>query len=265
MYTLCLDVGNTQVYAGLFREDGSIVLRFRQYSGKGISADEYGVFLKSALRENGFDPAEVNSIALCSVVPDRIYSIRRACGKYFDIDPLILQAGVKTGLQICYRNPLEVGADRIANAVAASVRYPGRDCIIVDLGTATTLEVVTADRRYLGGAIAPGLRLGMEVLETSTAKLPAVEILSARTACGRSTVESIQAGLYFGHLGMMKELIRRIEDEVFTEGANDAAGKKALVIGTGGFAHLFADAAVFDVIEPDFVLEGLFETLRRNE
>ncbi|AFG38852.1 type III pantothenate kinase [Spirochaeta africana] len=271
---LCLDVGNSQVYAGLFDEAGTIALRFRQYSGKGVSADEYGVFLKSALRENGFDPQHITSIVMCSVVPDRVYSIRRACAKYFAIEPLLLQAGVRTGLQVGYRNPLEVGADRIANAVGAAELYPGRNCIIADLGTATTLEALTGDRRYLGGSIAPGLRLSMEVLEQNTAKLPAVEILSAEAACGRSTVESIQSGLYFGHLGMMRELVTRIREECFdserssavsqlSEGAAEAG--EPLVIGTGGFAHLFADAGIFDVIEPDLVLFGLYVTLRRNQ
>lgn len=267
--TLCLDVGNSQVYAGLFDGAGNIALRFRQYSGKGISADEYGVFLKAALRENGFEPDYVQRIALCSVVPDRVYSIRRACSKYFGIDPLILQAGVRTGLQIGYSNPLEVGADRIANAVGAAELYPNRNCIIADLGTATTMEALTADRRYLGGAIAPGLRLSMEVLEQNTAKLPAVEILSAKAACGRSTVESIQSGLYFGHLGMMRELVTRIRKECFTgnEIDRDPGMEKhnPLIIGTGGFAHLFTDAGLFDVIEPDLVLVGLYVTLRRND
>lgn len=257
--TLCLDVGNSQVYAGLFDSAGELALRFRQFSGKGISADEYGVFLKAALRENGYEPDLIQRIAMCSVVPDRVYSIRRACSKYFGIEPLILQAGVKTGLQIQYRNPLEVGADRIANAVGAAELYPDRDCIIADLGTATTLEALTADRRYLGGAIAPGLRLSMQVLEQNTAKLPAVEILSAESACGRSTVESIQSGLYFGHLGMMRELISRIRQESFP------AAAAPIIIGTGGFAHLFSDAGIFDAVEPDLVLTGLYVTLRRNQ
>ena len=257
--TLCLDVGNSQVYAGLFNADGDIALRFRQYSGKGVSADEYGVFLKATLRENGFNPDAVQRIAVCSVVPDRIYSIRRACSKYFGIEPLLLQAGVKTGLKIGYRNPLEVGADRIANAVAAVERYPRQNCIIVDLGTATTLEAVAADKSYLGGAIAPGLRLSMEVLEQNTARLPAVEIALPEHACGRSTVESIQSGLYYGHLGLMRELISRIQQEAFPD-----ADHPPLVIGTGGFAHLFGSAGIFDHIEPDLVLEGLFVTLRRN-
>ncbi|THB64900.1 MAG: type III pantothenate kinase [Spirochaetaceae bacterium] len=258
--TLCLDVGNTQIYAGLFDSQGQIALRFRQSSGKSISADEYGVSLKATLRENGFDPERVTRMAMCSVVPDRVYMIRRACQKYFGIDPLVLQAGVKTGLKIEYHNPLEVGSDRIANAVGAAERYPGRNCIIVDLGTATTLEVVTADKRYLGGAIAPGLRLSMEVLEQNTARLPAVEIAAINHACGRSTVESIQSGLYFGHIGMMRELITRIRKERFA-----TTEDPVLVIGTGGFAHMFSEAGLFDAIEPDLVLEGLFLTLRRND
>ena len=142
--TLCLDVGNSNILAGLYEADGAPGLRFRKTSTGGASADEYGIFLKSALRENGVDPALISRIGICSVVPDSVYSIRRACQKYFGIEPFLLKAGVKTGLSIAYRNPAEVGADRIANAIAASRLYPGKDCIVADFGTATTFDVLTA-------------------------------------------------------------------------------------------------------------------------
>lgn len=253
---LALDVGNSQIYGGVFDND-IMKMSFRRNSKSGSSSDEVGVFLRAVLRENGIDPASIHQIALCSVVPDVIYSLRGACKKYFGIDPFILQAGVKTGLKIKYRNPLEVGADRIANAIAANQMFPQKNLIVVDLGTATTFCAITKDRDYLGGTIVAGLRLSMESLESKTAKLPSVEIVSTSEVLGRSTVDSIQSGLYFGHLGIMREINTRIQNECF-------AGEKAYVIGTGGFAHLFEKEKIFDSIIPDLVLKGMLISLQLN-
>lgn len=253
---LCLDVGNTQIYAGLFDKD-KMLTSFRKNSKSGASSDETGIFLRAAIRENGFDPMKVRQIAICSVVPEVIYSLRGACMKYFNINPFILQAGVKTGLKVKYRNPLEVGADRIANSIAATHIYPGRNLILVDLGTATTFCAVTKDKDYMGGSIIAGLRLGMEALESKTAKLPSVEITAMHEALGRSTVESIQSGLYYSHLGAMKELSERLTKECFE-------GEKPLVIGTGGFAYLFEKEKIFDEIVPDLVLKGMLIALQYN-
>jgi type III pantothenate kinase len=209
------------------------------------------------LRENSLDPTSISQIALCSVVPDVVYSLRGACKKYFNLNPFILQAGVKTGLKVKYRNPLEVGADRIANSIAATQMYPGQNLIIVDLGTATTFCAVSKEKDYLGGSIMAGLRLCMETLETNTARLPSVEILAPEEACGRSTVESIQSGLYFGHIGMIKEICSRIEKECFN-------GEPATVIGTGGFANHFEREKIFKVVVPDLVLKGLLYSLKMN-
>lgn len=253
---LALDVGNSQIYGGVFVDD-KMKLGFRRNSKQGSSSDEIGIFLRTVLRENGIDPDSIRKIALCSVVPDVVYSLRGACRKYFNMEPFILQAGVKTGLKIKYRNPLEVGADRISNAIAGAHLYPDRPLIIVDLGTATTFDAVSADKEYLGGAIIPGLRLGMESLESKTAKLPSVEIVAATEALGRSTVESIQSGLYFGHIGQIKEISRRISDECFGD-------RKAMIVGTGGFAHLFEKEGIFEVTLPDLVLKGLLLALNMN-
>lgn len=253
---LCLDVGNTQIYAGLFDKD-KMVLSFRKNSKSGASSDETGLFLRTAIRENGFDPTKVTKIAICSVVPDVIYSLRGACMKYFNINPFILQAGVKTGLKIKYHNPVEVGADRIANSIAATHLYPQRDLILVDLGTATTFCVVTKNKDYCGGSIIAGLRLCMEALESKTAKLPSVEIVAMHEAVGRTTVESLQSGLYYGHLGAIRELVQRITRESFH-------GERPLVIGTGGFAHLFEKEKIFDEIVPDLVLKGMLIALQFN-
>lgn len=253
---LSLDVGNTQIYGGVF-EDEKMLVSFRKNSKSGSSSDEVGIFLRTVIKENGLDPKKIKKIVLCSVVPEVIYSLKGACQKYFGINPFILQAGVKTGLKIKYRNPLEVGADRIANAVAATQMYPQKNLIIVDLGTATTFCAINKDRDYLGGSIIAGLKLSMESLEAKTAKLPSVEIVSKTEVLGLSTVESLQSGLYYGHLGAMREIIMKMTDECFK-------GEKPFVIGTGGFSSLFEKEKIFDLIAPDLVLKGNLIALEKN-
>jgi len=253
---LCLDVGNSQIYCGVYDED-DLVLQFRRTSSTRSSSDELGVFMRAALRENGVHPESITRIAVCSVVPDMIYSLRSCCQKYFHMEPLVMRPGIKTGLKISYKDPKEVGADRIADAVGAIKLYPDRNIIVVDFGTATTVCAVSKDREFLGGNIVPGVRLAMDALEEKTAQLPSVEIVPVRSAVGRSTVESIQNGLYWSNVGMVKELVTRITAEVF-------ADEPPLVIGTGGFAHLFDGENLFDAVVPDLILEGLREAVRLN-
>lgn len=253
---LTLDVGNSQIYGAVFEGD-QIRLQFRKSSKGGSSSDEYGLFLRSVLRENGIDPERVRQIAACSVVPDVVHSLRGACAKYFDVSPFMLQAGAKTGLKIRYRNPLEVGADRIANAIGAMHLFPGQNLIIADLGTATTLCAITAEKDYLGGVILPGLRISMEALESQTAKLPTVEILAPEEVVGRSTVESIQSGLYHGSLYALRGLFGEIRDRHFPEQA-------VRVIGTGGFSRLFEKEKLFDPLVPELVHLGLRRALQMN-
>lgn len=245
---LCIDVGNSHIYGGVF--DGEeIKLRFRHTSQVSTS-DELGIFLKSVLRENGCSPEAISKIGICSVVPQIDYSLRAACLKYFSIDPFLLQAGVKTGLNIKYRNPVEVGADRIANAIAATYSHPNQNVIVIDFGTATTFCAINAQKAYLGGAILPGVRLSVDALSKNTAKLPAVEIIKTDNAVGRSTIESIQSGVYHGALGACRELIHRMKREAF--GTN-----KSLVLATGGFASLFDKQDLYDHLVPDLVLQGI--------
>lgn len=253
---LTIDVGNTQILGGLFNGK-KIDLQFRRITSAGTSSDELGLFLRSVIRENGFDPDSVTDIACCSVVPAMNHSLGSACLKYFKKEALFVQAGTKTGLKIKYNNPKDVGADRIANAIGGIERYPDRDLIIVDLGTATTVDAITIDREYLGGAIAPGLAMSMNALETGTAKLPSVEIAKPERSCGNSTIEAIQSGVFYGHIGLMRELTRRFETESF-------GGRKPVVIGTGGFARLFESSGLFDEIIPDLVLQGLRTALELN-
>lgn len=253
---LTLDVGNSQIFGGVFH-NRELTIRFRKPSRPTTSSDELGLFLRGVLRENGSDPSRVEQIAFCSVVPEIVYSLRSCCRKYFGLDPFVLQAGVKTGLKIRYRNPLEVGPDRIANAIAATNLYPDRNLIIIDFGTATTIDVVRAGHDYLGGIILPGLRISMEALEKNTARLPTVEIVSPVELVGRSTVEGIQSGLYFGNRAAVRGLTREIRDQAL-------GGEPAVVIGTGGFSRLFEPEKMFDVLVPDLVLVGLERALSLN-
>jgi type III pantothenate kinase len=245
---LCLDIGNSQVHGGVF--DSGLRCQFRKTTHPLGSSDEFGVFFTAVLRENGIDPRAVQRVAICSVVPPALYPIRSACLKYFRTEPFVLQAGVKTGLKVRYRNPHEVGADRIAGAIAATQRHPKSNLIVVDCGTATTFDVVTAEGDYLGGAILPGVGISVETLAGRTAKLPTVEIARPAVALGRSTIESIQAGIFHGHVGAVRQLVTELSREAF-------AGVRPRVVGTGGFARLLEAEKLFDEIVPELVLLGL--------
>ena len=253
---LALDVGNSQIYCGVF--DGpELITQFRHASTARTSSDEIGVFLRGALRENAVDPENIKVIGISSVVPELNYSLRACCQKYFKLEPMIMRPGIKTGLRIAYKDPKEVGSDRIADAIGAIKLFPDRNLIVVDFGTATTVCAVTKDATFLGGNIMPGVRLAMETLEQKTAKLPSVEIKPVRSAIGKTTVESIQSGLYWSNVGMVRELSQRISEEVF-------ADDPPLLIATGGFAHLFHRESLFDEVVPDLILTGLLEALRLN-
>lgn len=246
---LCVDVGNTQIFAGVY--DGEeLKATFRRTSNIRSSSDEFGLFFRGMLRENGIDPARVEMAAMCAVVPDIVHSLRNCFRKYFKLEPLVLAPGVKTGLKIRYRNPLEVGADKIANAMGALHRYPGRNLVIVDFGTATTLCAVSKEREYLGGIITPGIHTSMEMLETKTARLPAVEIVRPAEVLGRSTVESIQAGLYYGTAATVRFLAETVTSQYFAQ-------ERPLVVSTGGFGTLFRDEGLFDATVPELPLLGL--------
>lgn len=253
---LCIDVGNSHIYGGVFSGE-DICLRFRHTSAASTS-DELGIFLKAVLRENRCDPDNITAIAICSVVPQLDYSLRAACVKYFSVEPFFLQAGVKTGLNITYRNPVEVGADRIANAIAGTQRFPNQSLIIIDFGTATTFCAITEQKVYLGGAILPGVRLAVDALSKNTAKLPSVDIVKMDHVVGRSTIESIQSGVYYGALGACRELLLRMKQEAFPN-------QNVQILATGGFASLFEKERLYDHLLPDLVLQGVRLAAAMNE
>jgi type III pantothenate kinase len=253
---LALDVGNSQIHGGVYEGD-TLHFQFRKNTRPGNSSDEFGLFLRAVLRENDRDPAGIRHVAICSVVPDVIHSLKGACQKYFGLTPFILASGARTGLWVKYRNPLEVGSDRIANAIAGVHLFPGKNLIIADFGTATTLDVVTAEKDYLGGLILPGLKISMEALESRTARLPSVEIVRPESIVGKSTTESIQAGLFYQNLYAMKGITAQIRDECFD-------GRNTQIIGTGGFSRMFENEGIFDSLAPELVLMGLNLALRMN-
>jgi type III pantothenate kinase len=246
---LCLDVGNSQIFGGVFRDD-ELKTTFRRTSSIRASSDEFATFFRAVLRENDVDPEEIDMAGICSVVPDVVHSLRNCFRKYFRFEPFLLQPGVKTGLKIRYRNPLEVGADKIANAIGGLTRFPGRNLLIVDFGTATTVCAVSKDKEYLGGIIAPGIHTSMAALEANTARLPSVEIVRPMEVLGRSIVESIQSGLYYSTLSTVRSLATLVTEQHF-------AHEKPVVLGTGGFGRLFESEQLFDTFLPELPLLGL--------
>jgi len=253
---LCLDIGNSHMHGGVFQDD-VLKLQFRMASKGGASSDEYGLFLCSALRENGVNPDAIKAVSLCTVVPEVLYSIKSACQKYLQQEPFVLQAGVKTGLQIGYQNPQEVGTDRIAGAMAAAHLYPHQNLILIDLGTAITFCAVSSQKQYLGGVIMPGLKMAMQALAGGASKLGTVEITEPEKILGRNTVHSIQSGLYYGTEGAVKHIITQLTDELFKS-------QPPTVIATGGFAAMFTDSQIFNHTVSDLVLQGLSLAYRLN-
>lgn len=247
---LCIDIGNTHIFGGVYI-DGKLQLQFRYPSSVPVTSDQLGIFFKTVLRENELDPRQIQQIAICSVVPSLHYSIRSAFLKYFACEPFFLQVDNVSSLKIGYENPQEVGADRISNAIAAIHKYPGKDLIVIDLGTATTFDVITAQGVYLGGVIMPGIYISMKALYENTAKLSAVNIVKPNEIIGQTTTANIQSGLYYSHLGALREVISQIT-------ASHFPNHPPVVIGTGGFAYLFESDHIFTITVPELVLEGLF-------
>jgi type III pantothenate kinase len=253
---LCLDVGNSHIFGGVF-QNNQLLFSFRYPSKEGHTSDKLGIFLKNVIRENRYDPDQIEKIAICSVVPTVDYSITSACLKYFSVEPFFLKAGVKTGLKINIAHPAEIGSDRIANAVAACQHFPNQNILLIDFGTATTFCAISKRKEYLGGVILTGLGVSMEALHQNAAKLSPVNIIKPEEVLGLNTVGNIQSGLYYGHLGAIREIKRGIMKEAF-------ANQEPVVIGTGGFAYLFEAENIFTAIISDLVLQGLCLTLDLN-
>jgi len=253
---LCLDVGNSHIFGGVF-DHTQLKLSFRHATMPNHTSDQLGVFLKTVLKENHLSDKPIRKIAISSVVPSMDYSLRAGCIKYFNIDPFFINANnINEELKIKIYNPEELGADLIANAIAAIAEFPHKNIIVISMGTATTFCAVTRHREHLGVAILPGMKLSMDALHMNTAKLMAVEIMKPRSVIGKNSTESIQSGLYFGQLGVMREMIHRITAEYFSD-------ETPVIIGTGGFSHIFESEKIFTAIMPDLILQGLRQVLLR--
>lgn len=254
---LTMDVGNTNTVIGVYQA-GKLLHHWRLETKKERTSDEYGIFFKELFAFADLKYTDVKNIIISSVVPPLEFAMARMSERYFKIKPLFVKSGMKLPLKIGLKNPEELGADRIVNAIGAIKKYKGA-LIIIDFGTATTFDFITASRIYKGGCICPGIAISNEALFQNASKLPRVEIAKPKKVIGQSTVESIQSGVFYGYLGMIDETVRRIQKEAKT---------KCKVIATGGFTSLFAkESATIQYVEPFLTLDGLwhiFELSQRN-
>ncbi len=252
---LTLDVGNTNIKTAVF--DGERLVQYwRLKTDTSATSDEIGVKLAGLFGHNRLDMGVIDGIILSSVVPTINFTIEHMCRTYFGMDPMQVAPGIKTGINIKYENPRELGSDRIANAVAAHAIYGG-PCIFIDFGTATTFGVVSSRGEFLGGAICPGLKLSMDALFLHTAKLPRVEIVRPDTVIGRNTVTNMQSGMFFGYVGQINHIVAKMKEEM---GHQDMR-----VIATGGLSRLIAtDTNAIDVIDGLLTLKGLRMIYERN-
>jgi type III pantothenate kinase len=244
---LTIDIGNTNITLGIYETD-TIGPRWRLATVHERMPDEYGLQVLGLLSHADLGPGDLTGICIASVVPPLTGVFVEASQKYLGLEPLVLDAGVKTGVRIRYEDPRAVGADRIADAAAVQHLYGGPACV-VDFGTATTFDGISAEGDYLGGAIAPGINIGAEALFLRTAKLPRVDLQRPPAAIGRNTVHSMQSGLLFGYVSLVEGMVQRFRQEL---------GPEMKVVGTGGLAKLIArETSVLEIIAPWLTLDGL--------
>ncbi len=242
-----IDVGNTNIVVGAF--DGEeLVKSWRMSTDYKKSSDEIGMMLVQLLCFNKIDIDKIDDVVISSVVPQMMFSLERAVKRYLKSEPLIITNKVKTGINIMYDNPKEVGADRIVNAVAAHKYYPG-NAIIIDFGTATTFCALDKDSNYLGGVICPGIKISLDALIERTAKLPKIEIVRPENVIGTNTVESMQSGMVYGYAGQIENIVRLMKKQMDGD---------VRVIATGGIASLIKEATdAIDVLDSHLTLKGL--------
>ena len=256
---LVIDVGNTNTVLGVFRlspspekteaETGRELIAHWRISSKPVqTVDEYGVLLRNLFAMAELDSSGIKGIVVASVVPPLDGTLREVCDRYFHHPPLFIEPGVKTGMPVQYENPAEVGADRVVNGVAAFAKYGG-PCVVVDFGTATTFDAVSAKGEYMGGLIAPGIGISADALFEHTARLPRVEIRKPPRVIGTNTVGSMQAGLFYGYLGLVDGILERMTAEM---------GSGTKVVATGGLGHLFgSNSRYITAVDELLTLEGL--------
>lgn len=252
---LTLDIGNTNIKTALF-EGKELVQYWRISTNRNMSSDEYGILMMNLFAHQNVRSEQVTGIMMSSVVPQINFTIEHMCRSYFDMEPMVVGPGIRTGINIKYENPRELGSDRIANAVAAYELYGG-PCITIDFGTATNFGVISEKGEFLGGAICPGLKLAAEALTERAAKLPRFELAKPESVIGRNTIANMQSGIVYGYIGQINYLVDRMKREL--------NAPEAKVIATGGLAVLVAgESKVIDVMDGLLTLKGLCLIYQKN-
>jgi type III pantothenate kinase len=255
---LALDVGNTNTVLGLYQldtEPPKLAANWRVSTHRAQTVDEFGVFFVNLFEMHGMSPSQVTHIIISSVVPPVDSTLREVCETYFHLDPLFVEPGIKTGMPVLVDNPAELGADRLVNAIAAFERYGG-PCVVVDFGTATTFDVISAKGEYLGGAIAPGLGISADALFARAARLGRIDVKRPAKVIGTNTVTHLQSGLYYGYIGLVDGILERMMAEL---------GAQSRVIATGGLARQIApDSRYIAEIDDMLTLDGLRILFERN-
>ena len=247
--SLSLDVGNTYITCGVFEGD-EIVASFRITTKMPRTSDEYGMILGNLLEQNEIKPSDIKDAIICSVVPNVMHSLQGGLIKYFHITPIVVEAGIKTGIRIVTTNPQQIGADRIADAVGAYEIYGG-PVLVIDFGTATTYDFIDEKGAFLGGITAPGIRISAKALWEDAAKLPEIEIKKPANILGKDTITSMQSGLVFGQIGQTEYIINKVKEEV------GLSNIKTVV--TGGLGRIIAnETSAIDVYDPNLTLKGIY-------
>ncbi len=244
---LAIDVGNSKIAFGIF-DSGKLRVSLSMATSIHRQEDEYASLLFGVLPYHGLSKEDITEAIMCSVVPPLVHVFQALCQRYLDIDLMVVGPGVKTGVRISLDNPREAGPDRIVNA-AAAFRLYGGPAVIIDMGTATTLDVISGEGDYMGGAIAPGMEMAAEALYSRTARLPRIELARPQHVIGKNTINAMQSGIIFGYTGMVESLVGRIEKEM---------GEKVKVIATGGYAEAIArETDIIQAVSKDLTLIGL--------
>ncbi|EQB89022.1 type III pantothenate kinase [Clostridium punense] len=255
---LVLDVGNTNIVLGIYQEK-KLLVEWRLSTDYKRTADEYAIQVTQLFYQSGVDMKSIEGVIISSVVPNIMYSLEHMIRKYFNTTPIIVGPGVKTGINIKYDNPKEVGADRIVNAVAAYDTYK-KALIIIDFGTATTFCAIAKNGDYLGGTICPGIKISSEALFERAAKLPRVELVKPDTVICKNTIASMQAGIIYGYIGQVDYIVDKMKKEMQAKGE-----EVPIVVATGGLAKLIAkDSNTIDKVEPFLTLDGLRIIYQKN-